>query len=391
MTGRTGRLAATEASAPAPRPRADRGLRTGARVHDRAGSRVQPSHERGDGRTCLARGLARRHAPRRRDQRAQPIPRPGGPARAGSAVGVRRAGLRALPVLPAPDAALVQRPPGGGGGHAPQPGSRRRDAGDLGRWADLDVPAQARAAVRTAPRRTWRSSRPTSSVRSSARLTPLDPQAGTFIGGYSSYYDPVIAGASEFASGQATHVAGLEAPDARTLIVRLNEPNGELGHLFALPATAPIPALPGDPAARFGIATGLEEGFGRRIVASGPYMYEGSERLDFRRPRRRPATGPGLRAERVPDARPQPVVGPCHRRAAHRLRRPHRGHVRHADGLAARSGRGRLDPADARTARRAASSTCWSTSTPRPTRWRAISRIPPGPTRSTWSTPTTSR
>ena len=87
-------------------------------------------------------------------------------------------------------------------------------------------------------------------------LAPLDPQAGTSIGGYSTYYDAVIAGASEFASGQATHIAGLEAPDARTLIVRLKEPNGALGHLFALPATAPIPALPGDAAARFGIATG---------------------------------------------------------------------------------------------------------------------------------------
>ena len=68
-------------------------------------------------------------------------------------MGVRRAGLRALPVLPAPNAALVQRPPRGRGRHAPQPGPRRRTAGDLGRWADLDVPAQAWTALRAAPRR----------------------------------------------------------------------------------------------------------------------------------------------------------------------------------------------------------------------------------------------
>src|SRR5439155_7649283 len=35
-----------------------------------------------------------------------------------------------------------------------------------------------------------------------------------------------------------------------------------------------------DPTADFGVADGHDEGYGRFLVASGPYMIEGSERLD---------------------------------------------------------------------------------------------------------------
>src|SRR5437016_5429200 len=48
-----------------------------------------------------------------------------------------------------------------------------------------------------------------------------------------------------------------------------------------LPAEAPIPPSPRDRHARLGAAEGHGAGYGRFLVASGPYMIGGSERLDF--------------------------------------------------------------------------------------------------------------
>jgi peptide/nickel transport system substrate-binding protein len=115
-------------------------------------------------------------------------------------------------------------------------------------------------------------------------LTPAGGEAGGHLGAYSPYYEPVIEGARAFAAGQAQRISGLEAPDTHTLVVRLAAPNGDLGYLLALPAAAPIPPLPGDATARLGIATGHAQGFGQRFVSSGPYMFEGSEALDFSLP-----------------------------------------------------------------------------------------------------------
>ena len=57
--------------------------------------------------------------------------------------------------------------------------------------------------------------------------------------------------------------------------------------------TAPIPPHPFEPGARLGVAEGHEEGYGRFLVATGPYMVEGAERLDFSRPpaQQAPAAG----------------------------------------------------------------------------------------------------
>ena len=92
--------------------------------------------------------------------------------------------------------------------------------------------------------------------------------------GYTSYYS-VIDGFDEFASGKSESISGLGAPDPHTLVVQLREPVGDLGYRFTLPASAPIPP---------GAADGHEDGYGRYLVASGPYMVEGSEQLDFSPP-----------------------------------------------------------------------------------------------------------
>ncbi len=90
-------------------------------------------------------------------------------------------------------------------------------------------------------------------------------------GGYSFYYT-VIKGFSDMQSGKADTISGLSAPDASTLEVTLTAPAGYTPFLFTMPATAPIPE---------GADTGHEEDYGRFLVSTGPYMFEGSENLDF--------------------------------------------------------------------------------------------------------------
>src|SRR3990172_4312293 len=101
--------------------------------------------------------------------------------------------------------------------------------------------------------------------------------------GYPFYYG-VIRGFEDYGSGAADSIVGLETPDDRTLVVRLDRVTGDLVYRFSLPATAPIPE---------GADEGHNEDYARYVVASGPYMIEGSERLDFSAPpdEQEPAAG----------------------------------------------------------------------------------------------------
>jgi peptide/nickel transport system substrate-binding protein len=97
------------------------------------------------------------------------------------------------------------------------------------------------------------------------------------------YYYSVIRGFDDYPE-EATAIVGLETPNDRTLVVRLTEVTGDLPYRFALPATAPIPE---------GASEGHDRDYGRFLVASGPYMVEGSEDLDFSAPpeQQEPASG----------------------------------------------------------------------------------------------------
>jgi peptide/nickel transport system substrate-binding protein len=99
-------------------------------------------------------------------------------------------------------------------------------------------------------------------------------------GGYSFYFSG-IKGFDVFAEHRARSISGVRAPDDHTLVVDLTHPEGDLGNLFALAATAPIPPSPARPGARLGVATGHDAGYGRYLVSTGPYMIAGSQRLDF--------------------------------------------------------------------------------------------------------------
>jgi peptide/nickel transport system substrate-binding protein len=102
-----------------------------------------------------------------------------------------------------------------------------------------------------------------------ARVTSQEKEIG-----YPFYYS-AISGFDAFDAGQADSIAGLETPDDWTLVVRLEEVTGDLAYRFAMPATAPVPE---------GADEGHDEDYGRFLVASGPYMIEGSEELDFSGP-----------------------------------------------------------------------------------------------------------
>jgi peptide/nickel transport system substrate-binding protein len=79
-----------------------------------------------------------------------------------------------------------------------------------------------------------------------------------------------IVGASDFYAGDADTIEGLVAVDDLTLEVHLNRPAGDLGYRLAMPATAPIPE---------GASENHVDDYGRFLVSSGPYMFEGSEQI----------------------------------------------------------------------------------------------------------------
>jgi peptide/nickel transport system substrate-binding protein len=87
-----------------------------------------------------------------------------------------------------------------------------------------------------------------------------------------------IEGFSDVSEGKAESISGLETPDDHTLVVHLDQPSGDVGQMMALPASAPIPRVPGG--APFGAAEGHED-YGGFLVSSGPYMLEGADDLDF--------------------------------------------------------------------------------------------------------------
>ncbi len=102
-----------------------------------------------------------------------------------------------------------------------------------------------------------------------------------------------IKGATEYNSGEAPSISGIETPDDHTLVFRLVQPPGDFGARLASFAAGPLPPDPQHPDAAFGIAEGADDGYGRFLVSSGPFMVEGSEQFDFSVPadRRAPAAG----------------------------------------------------------------------------------------------------
>ena len=103
--------------------------------------------------------------------------------------------------------------------------------------------------------------------RSFERLA--DPQASE--GGYAFYYS-VIEGFDDFGEGKADEITGINVIDDYTIEFTLTEPTGDFDFRMAMAATAPLPE---------GVADGHVKDYGRFLIGTGPYMFEGSEDLDF--------------------------------------------------------------------------------------------------------------
>ncbi|MFH1103472.1 MAG: ABC transporter substrate-binding protein, partial [Actinomycetota bacterium] len=89
---------------------------------------------------------------------------------------------------------------------------------------------------------------------------------------YEFYYDGLIDGLT-LSADMPDSIAGIETPDDQTIIFHLTRVSPDFVFLVAMPATTPMPE---EVAGCF-----LQAGeYGRYVVSSGPYMYEGSDQLD---------------------------------------------------------------------------------------------------------------
>ena len=90
---------------------------------------------------------------------------------------------------------------------------------------------------------------------------------------YGSYYCGVVKG-MDCAAKSVQPVSGIETPDDSTIVFHLEQPTGDFLYRLAMPATAPIPQEVAKCFTKAG-------DYGRFVIASGPYMIKGSDRLDI--------------------------------------------------------------------------------------------------------------
>jgi peptide/nickel transport system substrate-binding protein len=92
-------------------------------------------------------------------------------------------------------------------------------------------------------------------------------------GEYPFYYAP-IAGFDAYGAGKARTIAGIQTPDARTVVFHLTKPVGDFLFRLAMPATGPIPHEVA------GCFEGQAGRYGRDVVSTGPYMIAGADKAD---------------------------------------------------------------------------------------------------------------
>ncbi len=91
---------------------------------------------------------------------------------------------------------------------------------------------------------------------------------------YGYYYDGVIVGMTGKATSPNNHISGIQTPNPTTIIFHLTRPTGDFLQRVASPAAAPVPA---EVAKCYNTAGA----YGRDLVASGPYMFQGSAQVNI--------------------------------------------------------------------------------------------------------------
>jgi len=99
----------------------------------------------------------------------------------------------------------------------------------------------------------------------------------------------VIQGAMDYEAGRTDSIAGLQTPDEHTLVIHLTGPSGDLPVRLTYPDAAPVPPR---------ATAGHDHDYSRFLVSSGPYMIEGSERIDFSLPPSQQLPAAGFRPDK---------------------------------------------------------------------------------------------
>jgi peptide/nickel transport system substrate-binding protein len=104
----------------------------------------------------------------------------------------------------------------------------------------------------------------------------LDRLADPKNGGQYAFYFNVIRGFEAVGKGEAQSVSGIRTPNAKTIVFNLTKPTGDFPNRLGMPAAGPIPHEVAD------CFKGKPLEYGRYVIASGPYMIEGSQDLDIK-------------------------------------------------------------------------------------------------------------
>jgi peptide/nickel transport system substrate-binding protein len=91
---------------------------------------------------------------------------------------------------------------------------------------------------------------------------------------YGFWYYGVIKGMDGKAKSPDEKISGIETPDDQTIIFNLDKPAGDFLYRISMPAAAPIPEEVGKCFTKAG-------DYGRYVISSGPYMIQGSDKLDI--------------------------------------------------------------------------------------------------------------
>ena len=91
---------------------------------------------------------------------------------------------------------------------------------------------------------------------------------------YGYYYTGVIKGLTGTATTPNNHISGIQTPNATTIIFHLTKPTGDFLQRLAMPATAPVPP-------EVGKCFNTPGTYGRDLIASGPYMIQGSAAVNI--------------------------------------------------------------------------------------------------------------
>jgi peptide/nickel transport system substrate-binding protein len=98
--------------------------------------------------------------------------------------------------------------------------------------------------------------------------------AAPLVAQYGFYYFGTIKGMDGKAKSADTKISGIETPDDSTVVFNLERPTGDFLQRLNMPATAPIPEEVGKCFKKAG-------DYGRYVMSSGPYMFQGSDKLDI--------------------------------------------------------------------------------------------------------------